>query len=123
LDDEGLSFTCSCIVLRKLRWCSFSPTYLRTFSLGVNLSISDTHPSVTLKGHNTTAYKWITSKIVNQSHYQNRYPKVFEVKRKAFLTHNMVQVTSDEPSNNLRKRWLARSSLIPSASKYLQFKT
>lgn len=65
--DDCLA-TCSCIFMRRLRLFSLSPTYLNTVSLGVNLTISDTQPSVTLRGHITTENKTKTSesKIFNK---------------------------------------------------------
>lgn len=54
LGVDDFLVTCSRIFMRRLRRYSLSPTYLKTSSLGANLTISDTQPSVTLKGHITT---------------------------------------------------------------------
>lgn len=65
--DTGCSVACSNICLRASRLVSLSPTYWRTFKHGANLAISDTQPSVTLRGHNTTM-----EKHENEKTYQSK---------------------------------------------------
>jgi hypothetical protein len=77
---------------------------LKTSSLGAYLTISDTQPSVTLKGHMTTvkskmkAGKWL-------SVYLNRnFVKTKLSKSKFSFTHKMAHETTGALSNSLKMR-------------------
>src|SRR4051812_610535 len=85
----GFLVTCSCVFMRRLRLYSLSPTYLNTSSLGAYLTISDTQPSVTLKGHKTTVKsKMRARKGISVYLYRN-----FMEEKKNYPNHSFLSLT------------------------------